>query len=793
VDVAQPFGVTLRRHRRAKGLTQEALGELADLSTQAIGALERGDRRFPRQDTVLRLADALGLTGEERTAFAATAQSRKGQLADEPDLPVAPISQLPADLPDFTGRDGQIDRLTASLRARQPGSPPIVVLVGGPGIGKSALALHVAHRIAGDFPDGQLYLDLAGTSGQPRDPAVMLGELLYALGVVGGALPDGIPARAALFRSLLADRRMLLVCDDAAHSDQVRPLLPTGGCAVLVTSRQLLTDLAGARHVELDVLPEAEARRLFAGIVGPDRVAQEPEHTTAILAACAHLPLAIRIAAGKLAGRPAWPLRLMHERLADESRRLNELQLGELGVRASFEASMDNLPADAIRAFRLLALLGPRTVPGWVLGPLLDRPEADDTLDTLVDANLLSFTGIDTNGRPRYRLHDLLRAYADEGLDTIPLDERRAAVRRLLTAWLDLTVRATHRLEPSLFRSPLPLPAQPPIAKSTVDTLLREPGRWFDAEHATLIAAVELAAGWDEDELAWQLSVAAVPYYDQHSFYEDWRRTHELALQPVRNKKNLRGEAALLRGLGQILLYCDVYDQSAADFRRALELARECGDNREAFLATGGLATIDRVLGHYDKAEKHIRSALDIAAAGDDRGLEAQMRNSLGMVLLAQDNFAESRQNFLAALDICRTAGDSHREAVVLREASQLFDRIGETDQAVAFLDQAMDIFQKMDDDRCVAFTRLRAGRVHTRHANRGPAVAALETAAAYFAQHGNRMEEAECWQLLGELDARLGDAANARTKLGRSLRLWQSIGGADEHIANVSSALAAL
>ncbi|WP_163509398.1 helix-turn-helix domain-containing protein [Fodinicola acaciae] len=785
--------MTLRRHRRSKGLTQEALGELAALSTQAIGALERGDRRFPRQDTVLRLADALGLTGQERADFAATAQSRKGQLPDEAGQPVAPISQLPSDLPDFTGREEHVERLMTSLRASEAGGVPVAVLVGGPGIGKSALAMHVAHRIAGDFPDGQFYLDLAGTSGQPRDPAVMLGELLYALGVVGGALPDGLPARAALFRSLLADRRMLLVCDDAANSDQVRPLLPTRGCAVLVTSRQLLTDLAGARHVELDVLSEPEAHQLFAGIVGPERVAAEPEHAAAILAACAHLPLAIRIAAGKLAGRPAWPLRLMHERLADESRRLNELRLGDLGVRASFEASTDNLPADAVRAFRLLALLGPHTVPGWVLGPLLDRPEADDTLDTLVDANLLSFTGIDATGWPRYRLHDLLRAYADEGLETIALDERRAAVRRLLACWLDLTVRATHKLEASLFRWPVPPAAEPPIAMSTVTTVLREPRRWFEAEHATLIAAIELAARWDEDELAWQLTVAAVPYYDQISHYEDWRRTHELALKPVREKKNLRGEAALLRGLGQILLYCDVYDQATANFQRALQLARQCGDDREAFLATGGLATIDRVLGHYDKAEKHIRSALDIAAAGDDRGLEAQMRNGLGMVLLAQDRCDEAQENFLAALRLCRRIGDAHREAVVLREASQVFDRVGETARAVDFLEQALNIFEKLEDDRCVAFTYLRAGRVHTRNANREPAVTALENAVAYFAQHDNRMEEAECWQLLGELDARLGDVVSARTKLERSLGLWRSIGGADEHIAKVSSALSSL
>jgi hypothetical protein len=284
-------------------------------------------------------------------------------------------------------------------------------------------------------------------------------------------------------------------------------LPPNGGCAVLVTSRQLLTDLAGARHIELDVLRPDEARDLFAGIVGTQRVDAEPDEVEPILRACGHLPLAIRIAAGKLVGRPVWPLRLLRERLDDESRRLNELRLGELGVRASFETSIGQLPDDVVHAFRLLGLLGPRTVPGWVLGPLLDRPCADDVLDTLVDANLLRLTEIDANRFPCYRMHDLLRAYASESVG-----DPRAAVNRLLAVWLDLATRAVDRLPPSLFAPPQGHALRATLSMAT-EQLLAVPGDWFEAERDALIGAVELAVAWRLDDSAWQLAATVVPYH----------------------------------------------------------------------------------------------------------------------------------------------------------------------------------------------------------------------------------------------------------------------------------------
>jgi DNA-binding SARP family transcriptional activator len=514
---------------------------------------------------------------------------------------LAPVCQLPADIGDFTGREKQLGRLRTLLTDRSAdGPPPVVVISGGPGVGKSTLAVHAAHRVAVEFDDGQLYLDLAGTSGHPRDTEVMLGELLSALGVTGAAIQDGTPARATLFRSLLSRRRLLVVLDDAAHSEQIRPLLPAnGGCAVVVTSRRLLTDLVGARHVEVDLLAEPEAHRLLSGVIGPERMAREPEEAAAIVRACACLPLALRVAAGKLVGRPTWPLRLLRERLEDQSRRL-----GELGVRDSFEVSVDLLPADAVRALRLLGLLGPVTVPGWVLGPLLDRPVADDVLDALVDANLLRLVQAGADGQPRYRLSDLLRAYALEGAQAIAEAERRDAMTRLLAAWLDLLTNAVDRLPPSLFHPPQGTTPRRQLPPAVVDRLIANPQDWFEAERHALLDAVRLAVDWRRDEAAWELAATAVPYYDQHNHYEDWRHTHELALDACRQAGNLRGEAIMLRGLAQINIYRDEYDTATTRLHRCLALFQRIGDKRGERLAIASLGTIHDVV--WIAGTKHV-------------------------------------------------------------------------------------------------------------------------------------------------------------------------------------------
>jgi DNA-binding SARP family transcriptional activator len=695
---------------------------------------------------------------------------------------VDPVRQLPPDIPDFAGRAEELARVSGTVSSgSEDGPPSVVVLTGAPGVGKSSLAVHAAHALAARFPDGQLYLDLAGTSPRPRDPAVLLAEMLGAVGVRGEWIPDDLRARAALYRSTLARRRMLIVLDDADSAGQVRPLLPsTGSCAVIITTRRPISDLSGTRHVDLDVFEPATARELFTSIVGESRVAAEPEQADAILRACGNLPLAIRISGAKLAGRPKWPLRVLAERLDNESQRLDELRVGELGVRASFELSLRSLPADAVRGFALLGLFcGP--VPSWVLGPLVDRAHADDIMDLLLDANLVQISGTDETGQPRYRLPGLLRDYAAETAATYPLPTRHAAVAHLLATWLDLAEHAAGHLPPSLFR---PTPGAAPRRPGPADVRRRaagDPLGWFDAERATVLDAVALAADWGLHEAAWELAVAMVPYYDLRSLHQDWLRGHEIALGTVREAGNGRGEAVLLNDLAQVQIYRDQFDSATPNLHRSLALYQQAGDRRGEALATAALATIERVHGRYEHALDQAITALDLVIATGDQHIEAQLRNGVARIHLAQGRTADARAWFDEALALSRKLGDVHREAVVLREMSRLYE---DSDEALQCLQTAHDIFDDLHDERCVAYTLLRMGRVHAGRRDSARTAEVLTHAAKVFERDGDRMGEASCWQLLGELDIGYEDPVAARTHLSRALQLWQTFGKHEAAVA---------
>ncbi|MFI6513796.1 BTAD domain-containing putative transcriptional regulator [Streptosporangium sp. NPDC050855] len=449
----------------------------------------------------LRAVQAAILNGE-------SAQASESEIAPADGPP--PPRQLPADIPDFIGREDAVRELELLLRTDRT-TPALVVLSGPPGIGKTALATHVAHRLADRFPDGQFFADLAGTC-VPRAPSEVLAGFLHALGVTGDAVPAGLDRRAALFRSRLSGRRVLLLLDDASTARQVRPLLPAdAACAVVVTTRARLPELAGAEHLEPTVFTEHEAERLLAAIAGPDRICAEPAEAAAIVRCCGYLPLAVRIAGARLAGRRAWSLRTLHDRLSDESNRLDELQAGDLDVRASYEPSLRRLRGTARQAFCRLALLGARDFPGWVLDALLDRTGTHDVLDALVDANLLSLVGLDAVGQLRYRLHDLLRCYAAEVLSAESPQERRPALERVLSA-LSSLARAAAKLPPASGATTGSAAGWRLDAEVTA-RLVADPLRWFAAERELLTGAVQLAAQAGLDETAWRL-MTAIPHHD---------------------------------------------------------------------------------------------------------------------------------------------------------------------------------------------------------------------------------------------------------------------------------------
>jgi DNA-binding SARP family transcriptional activator len=705
------------------------------------------------------LADGQGSGSTDQPASAdvrtqATTQERAVQ-----------ICQLPPDIPDFSGRTEAMGELTKLLSGglgdpNMPGviddagtTPAAVVINGSPGVGKSALALHVAHAVRAAFPDGQLYADLTGTTASPREPEELLAEALRALGVASAAIPKSLYEKAALYRTRLADRRVLVVLDDAANAAQVRLLLPTTpGCAVIITSRNRLAELPGAHLVELDTLRPDEARELIGRIVGPERTEREPEETAAIVRACGYLPLAIRIASAKLAGRKAWTLSVLRERLADESQRISELQIGDLGIRASFEMSIQLLPAETARTFRLLGMLGAQTFPGWAVHALVGRQGANDVLDALLDAHLLELADVDATGRPRYRLHDLLRAYAREEAANDPPELRKAALVRALGSWLALAEQAADRLPATVNRATAGSAPRWHLDPGVAARLVARPRDWFESERRSLLVAVGLAADQGLDELAWELAACLVPYLDHLSLHEDWRHCHQLALPVVRAAGNLRGEATLLRGLGQLNLYADDFDQAVRDFTRSRDLSRQNGDKRGAAWATAGLATVDRVLGRHEDAISRYLGVLGAFTGVADRHLAAQIHNSIGAIRMAQGKTDEAREWLDTALSIARDADDGFRAAFILVNAGELHRMRNEPAQALACQQQALTVLESIMDDLNVAYALLCIADTYALLDDRENALAVCDRAKATFTRIGDPSGEQACARLLDRL-----------------------------------------
>ncbi|SFA93309.1 DNA-binding transcriptional activator of the SARP family [Amycolatopsis marina] len=693
-----------------------------------------------------------------------------------------PVCQLPLDLPDFTGRGPLTDELMALLRRNnQQSVPTVVVLSGAPGAGKSALAVRVAHAIRQTFPDGQLHIDLAGTSANPRSPLDVLAEVLRAVGVPDTAIPRGLGERSALLRSRLARRRLCVVLDDAACAAQVRPLLPgTGGCAVLVTSRVRMPDLEGAHPVEVEVLPEAEAHELLTGIVGVDRAAAEPDSIAALLDYCGHLPLAIRVAGARLAHRPGWTIRTLALRLHDERRRLDELRLGDLAVRASVGLSYDQLPADVALTFRLLALLGPVRFPGWLPAALLGRATADDVLDTLVDAHLVEAVGADATGAPRYRLHDLLRCYAAEQWNVDSQGDRKAALRRALDGYLALALEVGETMPLHFFGMISAgefTPTWSPVPGQTLTGLVGDdPAAWFEAEHRWVVSAVELAERWGLDDLAWRLTAALTPFFDLRGHQDDWHHTHAIALAAARRTGDRTGQAVILRNLGQVHLYQDSYDDARAAFTEAAALFRESGDDRGVAIALAGLGTVRRILGEHDDALDHCHEALALFESAGDRHGEAVARIAVGAVWLALGCFACAGRWFTDAHALSAAIGDRHREAHALKRLAALEQHRGNLGKAREQVDRAIAIFHELGDDHCVGYANQNLGELYLYSGDLAHARLLLVNSLSVHRRNGDRRSQAQAAELLGQVHEQLGRHEQSQRYFEHALALWREL-----------------
>jgi DNA-binding SARP family transcriptional activator len=672
------------------------------------------------------------------------ASARPAPDGDEPrvarSLPTP--AQLPADVADFTGREDQVKHLCDMLASggadADPGAVRIALVAGSGGLGKTSLAVHAAHRVSGSVPDGQLYVDLLGAASQPLVPADVLARFLRDLGVDGRDIPADEDERAARYRTVLAGRRMLIVLDNARDAAQVRPLLPgAASCAVLITTRSRMPDLASTRLVDLNVLDDDEALTLFTRVVGDERASAEPEATAELLLACAGLPLAIRICAARLNMRSGWSIAAMARRLRDEHRRLDELRAGDMAVLASFQVSFASLPAGtqpgeiaAADAFRMLGLWHGPSISATAAAALFGTPEpdAEDALEALVDAHLLESTSSD-----RYKFHDLLRVYSAERA-VADLSGQVLAVGRLLRWYVHTADAAATAVSPYRYNIPLE-PAEPleaPLSFATSDEALA----WYDSERVNLVAATRQAAAAGRPELAWRLPAPLYGVFSRRGNWADCITTNRIALDSARAAGHRQGEAWALNNLG-LALGVTHESESISDLEQSLAIRREIGD----------------------------------------RAGEAQAANNLADAYGALGRWAEAVDLHRRALELNRVVGTRYGVAVGLVNLGEALLHEHRAEEAVRSLAEARGVFAEIGFLDGVGFALYHLGRCDLSLGHDADAVDHLRQALASHQGAGNRNRQAVTLRSLAQAHARMGDAAQAGEARRQAVAIFEELG----------------
>jgi DNA-binding SARP family transcriptional activator len=692
----------------------------------------------------------------------------------EPAAVVVRPAQLPATVPDFTGRAAFVRELGDMLASADGRVMAVSALAGIGGVGKTTLAVHVAHRARAAFPDGQLYVDLQGAGPRAAEPETVLGSFLRALGTADSAIPDSLEERAALYRSVLDGRRVLVLLDNAKDAAQVRPLLPgTEGCAALVTSRVRMVDLAGAQLVDLDVMSPDEALALFTRIVGEERVASERDAALDVVAACGFLPLAIRIAASRLAARRTWTVSVLAAKLADERRRLDELQAGDLAVKATFELGYGALDAAQARAFRLLGLADGPDMSLAAAAAVLDLPvdDTEDLLESLVDTSLL-----ESAAPGRYRFHDLVRLYARACAerDEQPSGEREPAMSRLLDFYL-ATAAGVYAIERPGDRLVDHLePTDHPGLRFADGAGALD---WLYTEAACLLACVRQAAGTDRLRRAVDLLWAAKDLTESGANSHQYETTARAMCEATRTAGDVRAEGRARTTLTNVLLISGRIQQAEEQAQLAMELAAAAGDDRAVSWVANDRGLISLHQGRYADGKTFLEQAIDGYRAAGNRPGEALSLCNLSRAHLGMgntDKAVEIAQRGLAAqLAIGRTMRLANGHFTL----GIALTRAGRHAEALSQFSDALHIFRDHRQRLWEGVTHFRVAEAHLAAGRPAQAAQHAEQALSLGCIGGDRMR-GNVLALLGRALSGLGQADRAKACWREALTLFEQHGG---------------
>ena len=779
-SIANARGAALRANRLRAGLTQEELASKAETSVRTIANIERGRVARPHSRSLVRLADALGMSGGDRDDFmrrpvpvftvtpvcsappVAAARGPRDASGSGALGGFRPIRQMPAGIRDLTGRQREVNAVAGYLRGRSSASPPIATITGQGGIGKTALAIHLGHLLAGEFPDGQLFVDLGGLAA-PQPPREVLGQLLRALEIEGRRLAEAdLGERAALFRSTVAGLRLLIVLDNAASEKQVRPLLPgSGACATIVTSRNRLLALESARNFELKLFDHEQSRALIEHIVPRRRTGSESAAMDEIIRSCGGLPLAVRIAGAQINARPGTPIAFIARQLRDEHQRLNRLRLGDLEVRTNIGLGYEALGDTDRKVLRRLATIEVADFSAWLLAPLADitAVEAAAAADRLATYRLLEVSGTDPADEPRYRLHDLVRFFAAEraSREDEP-GERHRAVEQALGQWLVVAECIRDELPATPWASTKGDGPRWTPAQACLRSIRSAPREWFVTERKNLCAAVECALAYGLVGLAWQIveaSLTACVLYAEHDLPRELAPRVRTACEEA---GDVRGAATMASALALVEYELGNLARALDLYTTAHDLFSVAGD--PSGLASTAVFAADVARASYLRADgcrledvlRWSSRASTLVARNADPYLELDLTYVLGKISLATDDLERAQTYFQTSRRQALAVGKPGSEAHAVYRLGLIARKQGRRAYAKACYRKVLAFNAAVGDRNGVAHLCLELARVLAEEGERREATGLARRALSHFRDLGAARKADETRQLLSSL-----------------------------------------